>query len=111
MRALACTAFLLAACGPIGATGVIDDAESAVLRAHAADADKYAVYEVTAGELYLAKAREEQGHARYSAAIELARKAQRLGEEATRKAVERKAGGGVPAPPPKASIQRSEGRK
>ena len=110
MRTLACTALLLAACGPIGATSVIDDAEVALLRAHTSDGDKYAPYDTTAGDLYLAKAREEQGHARYSSAVELARKAQKHAEEATRKAAERRLNQ-TPAPLPKATNQRSEGKK
>jgi hypothetical protein len=110
VRTLACTALLLAACGPLGATSVIDDAEVALVRAHASDADKYAPYDATAGDLYLAKAREEQGHARYASAIELARKAQRHADEATRKAAERRLNQ-TPASLPKTTIQRPEGRK
>jgi hypothetical protein len=83
---LAC---LLLGCGPVTATSVIDDADGALLRARAANADRYALYESTLADLYLAKAREEQGHARYADAQALAAEALRLAQAAGRKASER----------------------
>jgi hypothetical protein len=96
-------ALLVAACGPALATSVIDDAEVALTRAHAADGDKYALYETTLADLYLSKAKEEQGHAHYSEARELAAGAIRYAETATKKAGERRAADTSPAP--RATIQ------
>jgi hypothetical protein len=99
-------ALLCAACGPVAATAVIDDAEVADLRAHAADGEKYALYETTLADLYLAKAKEEQGHAHYSDARSLASDAQRFAEDATRKAGERRAAD--TSPTPQATIQHAQ---
>jgi hypothetical protein len=84
---LAC---LLLGCGPVTATSVIDDADGALVRARAADADRYAPYEATLAELYLAKAREEQGHARYADARALAAEALRHAAAAARQATEKR---------------------
>ena len=98
---LAIAAAATSACGPVGATSLVSDAEVAVSRAHAADGDSYAIYATTAADLYLQKAREEQGRAHYSAAMDLARRSVELAEEATKKATDAKkqAPGGPPAPP------------
>jgi len=96
-------ALLAIGCGPVLATSVIDDAEVADLRAHAADGEKYALYETTLADLYLAKAKEEQGHARYSAARDLATDALKFAQDATKKAGERRAAD--TSPTPQATIQ------
>jgi hypothetical protein len=105
LRSIALAAVCLCACGPIGATSVIADAEVAVARAHAADGDKYAIYETTAADLYLQKAREQQGAAEYATAIELAHKSVELANQGAAKAAEAKKAP-PPAPAPPASIQR-----
>ncbi len=92
----ACT---LAACGPIGATSLIADAEVALARAHAADGEKLAPYETTLADLYLVKAREEQGHAKYSDAKDLAEDCIHEAELAAKKAAERKLQPAAPASP------------
>ena len=98
-RALPLVLIAAASCGPIAATTVIDDAEVALARAHATDGAKYALYETTLADLYLAKAKEEQGHARYAQAQELAADALKLAQAATRKAAEgRSSGAATPAP-------------
>jgi hypothetical protein len=98
-RALSLALIAAASCGPIAATTVIDDAEVALARAHATDGAKYALYETTLADLYLMKAREEQGHARYTQAQELAADALKLAQAATRKAAEgRSSGTATPAP-------------
>ena len=89
---------VVCACGPIGATSVIGDAEIAVARAHTADGDRYAIYETTAADLYLQKAREEQGAAQYGAAMDLAHKAVALAEVAARKTAEAKRNPNASAP-------------
>jgi len=83
---LACC--LLLGCGPLTATSAIDDAERALVRARAADADRYAGYETTLAELYLAKAREQQAYAQYGDARALASDAQRFANAASRKVAE-----------------------
>lgn len=105
-RPLAAVAIALCACGPVAATSTINDAEVAVLRAHAGDGEKYAPYDTTLADLYLAKAREEQGHAHYADARELAADAQRFAEQASRKAGERRGGAPDAAPAQRAVIQR-----
>jgi len=106
MRILSLLGLLAAACGPVAATSVIDDAEVAVVRAHAADGEKYALYETTLADLYLAKAKEESGHAHYADAHDLATEALRNAQEATRKAAERRTSDKAPAP--QATIQHAE---
>ena len=76
MRLLTTIALLACACGPLGATSVIADAEIAVARAHAASGDTQAPWEMASADLHLQKAKEEQGQARYGAAMDLAKKAQ-----------------------------------
>lgn len=105
MRTVSLLVLLAAACGPVGATSVINDAEVALTRAHAADGDKYALYETTLADLYLAKAKEEQGHAHYADARDLAADALRYADAATRKAGERRSSDSSPAP--RATIQRA----
>ena len=93
---IACVGWLvlLAGCGPVIAHGVIRESESAVLRARALDGERLAPYETTSAELYLEKAREEQGRAQYGAAQELARQSltyarqaiERAGDKGTRAA-------------------------
>jgi hypothetical protein len=103
---LALAAAATSACGPVGATSLVSDAEVAVSRAHAADGDTYAIYATTAADLYLQKAREEQGRAHYSAAMDLARRSVELADEAAKKAADAKkqVPAGPPAPP--ASVAR-----
>jgi Domain of unknown function (DUF4398) len=86
-RAAACLLVVLAAgCGPIRATSVIGDAEAAVARARAADGERVAPYETISAELYLEKAREQQGRAQYGAAEELARQSLRFARDAADRA-------------------------
>jgi hypothetical protein len=73
------------------ATSVVDDADVALARAHAAEGEKYATYETTLAELYLTKAKEEQGHAHYAEAKMLAAEALKHATAATSKAAERRA--------------------
>jgi hypothetical protein len=89
------------------ATSVIDDADVALARAHAAEGEKYATYETTLASLYLEKAREEQGRAHYADAKELAAEALKHATAATSKAAERRAT--VPTPTvPTATVQHPE---
>ena len=64
------------------ATSVIGDAEAAVARVRAADGERVAPYETISAELYLEKAREQQGRAQYGAAEDLARQSLRFAREA-----------------------------
>lgn len=97
-RPLAVLAALVCACGPVNATNVLGDAEVANIRAHAAEGEKYALYETTLADLYLQKAKEEQGHAHYSEAEALGADALRYAQLATRKAAERRTADTAPAP-------------
>lgn len=98
-RLLACLAAVAAGCGPVAATSVIDDAEVALARAHASDSEKYATYETTLADLYLAKAKEEQGNAHYSDAQELAADAVKYASAAVKKATERRNSASSPPAP------------
>ncbi|MCA1829853.1 MAG: hypothetical protein LC689_23290, partial [Myxococcales bacterium] len=62
------------------------------------------LYETTLADLYLAKAKEEQGHARYSEAAQLGSDALRFAESATRKAAERRTSANAP-PTSQATVQ------
>ena len=84
------------------ATSVVGDAEVALARAHAAEGEKYAPYETTLADLYLVKAKEEQGYAHYSDARDLAGEAVQFAEAATRKAAERRTSADAP---PTANVQ------
>ena len=106
-RLPAVLAALACGCGPVAATSVIDDAQLAIERTHAADGDKYAQYETTLADLYLAKAKEEQGRAQYAAAADLGAQALKFAETATRKAAERRTSGTPPTAPP-ATIRRPD---
>ena len=75
-------------CGPIFSTYLIVDAESKLAAAKAAEADRYAIYEYTASEAYLAKAHEELGYADYGPAIDYAYKAADLAAQGTSRATE-----------------------
>ena len=97
-------------CGPIGATSLIGDAEIAVARAHAADGDTRAIYETTSADLYLQKAKEEQGHARYGPAMELARRSVELAEAATLKVAQQRTGSGPAAPAATIAHPQGEGQ-
>jgi hypothetical protein len=86
-RAVACLLVVLAAgCGPVRATSVIRDAEAAVARARAADGERVAPYETISAELYLAKARDQQGRAQYGAAEDLARQSLQFAAAAVERA-------------------------
>jgi hypothetical protein len=86
------------ACGPLNATGAVRDAEVAVARAQALDGERLAPYETISAELYLAKAREEQGRAQYGDAQRLAKESSALAEKAALKAAQLRSG--AVAPPP-----------
>jgi hypothetical protein len=85
---LACLAFLLLpACGPIVTTSAIIDADVELEGARAAGAKRTAVYEFTAAEAYLHKAREIAGYSVYAPATDFANKARDFAREARKKAL------------------------
>ncbi len=77
-------------CGPIISSYLIVNAQADLDGAKAAEAPKYAVYEYTAADQYLHKAREEQGYADFGPAIDYAYKAEDLAAKATTRAQEEK---------------------
>jgi hypothetical protein len=79
----------LTACGAAQAGyQVAFDAAKEVAAAKAAGAEKYAPYEYTSAQLYLHKAREEQGYADNQAAISFAKKAAIMAKKAKKLALE-----------------------
>ena len=76
------------ACGPLNATRAVSKAETAVARARTVDAERIAPYETISAELYLDKAREEQGRAQYAEAERLANESAALADRASIKAGE-----------------------
>lgn len=76
----------LTACGPVQSTSALIDADAQLEAARAAGARSEAPYEYTAAEVYLAKAREAEGHARYEASTRLAERAAELARAARAKA-------------------------
>ena len=75
-------------CGPTISTYLILSSQAELDGALAAEADKYAPYEYTAAEQYLAKAREEQGYADFGPAVSYAYKAQSLARKSRKRAAE-----------------------
>ena len=93
LLAVCAGALLFAACGPVQSMTVIWEANSEIEGARAAEARKYAPYEIVAAEAYLDKALEEQSYADFEPAIDfatkardLAIKAKQMSERATSKA-------------------------
>jgi hypothetical protein len=72
------------------------DADVELQAAKTADAAKLAPYEYARAEVYLHKAREEQGYADYEVAISLAEKALDSARQAKKKAMGAKAEGAIP---------------
>jgi hypothetical protein len=85
------------------ASNAIGQAQTALDGARAAEADRYAPYETTLSDMYLAKAREEQARGKGAEAQKLGEDALRYAQTASRKSAERRAA--VSTPPPAATIQ------
>jgi hypothetical protein len=79
---------LTTACGPVGSTVRISDAEASMERARVADAHERAPYEYHLGAYYLHKAKEEWGYSDFEAARDYATEAKRSAEAALLKAKE-----------------------
>jgi len=77
----------LVGCGPIQATSALVAADVEVEGARSSGAATAAPQEFTSAEAYLHKAREQNGAARYEAAITNAEKARELAQAARKKAV------------------------
>lgn len=87
-RLLAPLAFvLLAACGPVRSTRALVGADVEIEAAKTAGAEKRALYELTAAEAYLHKAREEAGYAQYEVSARYAERARELARAAKEKSV------------------------
>jgi len=95
----------------MSATSVIGDAEAAVRRARAADGERLAPYETVSAELYLEKAREEQGRAQYGAAMDLARQSVKFAGLAAQRAAEQRSRGSQPTPSPAARPEPIPGKQ
>ncbi|MCK6571297.1 DUF4398 domain-containing protein [Myxococcota bacterium] len=89
----------LFACGPVSTTLALSDAESAIESARAADARRYALYELTSAEEYFRKAREEEGYSDFQAALDLAETARGFADRARARALASPARGGGPTVP------------
>lgn len=89
-QALTAVALLaaLTGCGPIQSTASLIDADVEIEAARAAGAPTAAVYEYTAAEVYLHKARETAGRSQYEASSRFAARAAELAKTARRKATE-----------------------
>lgn len=84
----------------VPATGRILKASASIESAERAEADKYAVYELTKAREYLHKAREEYGYAEYELAAHYADEAAEAGDKALEKAREHPSDVPSAAPPP-----------
>lgn len=76
----------LAGCGPIQSTSALIDADVQLEAARAAGAQSGAVYEYTAAEVYLHKAREAQGRSQYESSTRFASRAAELARTARERA-------------------------
>ena len=74
-------------CGPILSTVLIQQAATELEGAKAAHAEIHAPYEYTGAELYLEKAREQQGYAEFAPAVDFAYKARELAKRGKDKAI------------------------
>lgn len=90
---------LSSACGPISTTLALRDAEAAIATARAADAQRYALYELTSADEYFRKAREEEGYSDFQAAIDLAQRALVFADKARERALKNPARGNGPVAP------------
>ncbi|MCA9542820.1 MAG: DUF4398 domain-containing protein [Myxococcales bacterium] len=97
---MALAAVALVGCGPISATSAIHDASVAIDAARGAKAPQFAVFEFVSAELYLRKAREEEGYSDFQAAVNFARKAEAMAAHAKTRATARTRKGMAPAPAP-----------
>lgn len=77
---------LLAGCASIDAQRSLTAAEVSLEGARAAGAEKQAPYEYTSAEALYQKAREENGRARYGDAVDHARRASQMADQARHKA-------------------------
>ncbi|HET7785121.1 MAG TPA: hypothetical protein VFP52_00505 [Myxococcales bacterium] len=99
-RFATCLSAALVCCAPGKATGAIGDAQAALQRATASEAERYAPYETTLATLYLRKAVEEQDRGNGAQARALADDALRYADDAAAKAAERRAAAASRPPPP-----------
>lgn len=91
---------LAAACGPVQSATVIWQADAELAGARAADGQKNAPYEMTAAEIYLEKAREEESYADFDPAIQYGTKARDMARSAKNKAAAARNRGAPPSEPP-----------
>ena len=80
-------ASLATGCGPLLSTVLIQQAATELEGAKAARAEEFAPYEFTGAELYLDKAREQQGYAEFAPAVDFAYKARELARKGKEKAL------------------------
>ena len=80
----------LNACGPLSAHTAIAKAHISLEAAKGAQADQYAIYEFKRAQLYLWKAREEEGFSSFQDAINFAKRSIKFAEEARSRALTRK---------------------
>jgi hypothetical protein len=88
----------------------VGNAEAAVARAQALDGEKLAPYETVSAELYLRKAQEEQGRARYGDAEQLAKESAAFADKAVAKASQLRSGSIAPPAPPTVRESAGTGR-
>ena len=81
---------ILGACGPLGAHSSIAKAHIALEAAEAANAERYAVYEYRSAQLYIRKAKEEEGYSSFQEAIDFAKKATEFANKARGRALQNK---------------------
>lgn len=95
-------ALTLTACGPITAHQAIRKATISVEAARAAQADRYAVYELVSAVEFLKKAREMEGYSNFQDAADLALIAAEYGDKAKTRAINNPTRGlnGLSAPAP-----------
>jgi len=89
-------------CGPVRTTLTLSDAEVAIEAAVAADAETWALYDLTAARAYFDKAREEEGYSDFEAATRLAQRSIERAKSARELALAEPRRGELPAGgPPK----------
>jgi len=81
---------ILGACGPLGAHSAIARAHIALEAAEAAEAERFAVFEYRSAQLFLRKAKEEEGYSSFQEARDFAKMANQLADKARARALQNK---------------------
>lgn len=96
LASMAVLAASLSACGPIQTIHYVQETQSELEVAKAADAETLAPYEYFSSMAYLEKVREENGYAEFATCVDFGQKALKYAKSAKAKSMEARADGAMP---------------